>query len=92
MIFMYQMFHSGVDMSPTDLFKTATDAATRGHPYKLRKPAAVSRVRRSALAVRAVNDWNSLPAKVVSSPTVNSFKVRLDAHWAQYWYLIPDTD
>ena len=92
MIFMYQMFHNGVDMSPTDLFETATDAVTRGHPYKLRKPAAVCRVRRSALAVRTVNDWNSLPAGVVCSPTVNTFKARLDAHWAQYWYLIPDTD
>ena len=92
MIFTYQMFHGGVDVEVTDLFRPAVGAVTRGHPYKLHKPEAVSRLRRSAFAVRAVNAWNGLPAEVVCAPTVNSFKARLDAHWAQHWYQIPDTD
>ena len=87
MIFIYQLLNGGVDMIPADLFERATTATTRGHPFKLQKPAAVCRARRTALSVRAVNDWNGLPTEVVSSPTVNIFKARLDAHWASFWYL-----
>ena len=92
MIFIYQMFNGGVDISPVDLFELASDGTTRGHPFKLRKPSAVCRSRRAALAVRTVNDWNGLPSKVVCSPSVNIFKARLDAHWASFRFLIPDTD
>ena len=92
MIYLYQLFHRGVDADPAKLFNLATERTTRGHPFKVLKPTATSRVRRSVLAVRAVNDWNSLPADVVCSPSVNSFKTRLDAHWAHLWYRIPETD
>ena len=92
MIFVYQLLNGGVDMIPAELFERATTATTRGHPFKLQKPAAVCRARRTALSVRAVNDWNGLPTEVVSSPTVNIFKTRLDAHWASFWYLVPITD
>ena len=92
MIFTYQILHGGVDGIPTDFLKLASDTSTRGHPLKLLKWAAQSRVRRSALAIRVVNDWNSLPSEVVCSPTVNSFKASLDAHWAHIRYQIPVTD
>ena len=54
----YQMFHGGVDMDPAGLFTLATDATTRGHPYKIHKPVAVCRVRRSAFAIRIVKGTN----------------------------------
>ena len=31
---------------------------------------------------RITNVWNSLPFSVVTAPSVNSFKNRLDKHWA----------
>ena len=89
---MYQLFHNGIDATPSDLFSLATERTTRGHPFKVLKPAATCRVRRSAFAVRVINDWNALPAEVVCAPTANSFKAYLDAHWAHLWYNIPDTD
>ena len=92
MIYTYHMFNGSVDMDPTHFFMLATDVTTRGHPYKLRKPSASCRARRSAFAIRIVNDWNGLPSEVVCSPTVNTFKARLDAHWAQHRYHVPDTD
>ena len=92
MIQTYQMFNGGVDMDPSHFFKLASEATTRGHPYKVRKPAESNRVRRSAFAIRVVNDWNGLPAEVVCSSTVNTFKARLDAHWALHRYFLPDTD
>ena len=92
MIHTYQIFHGGVDVNPTDLFVLATGATTRGNPYKVFKPSAVVRVRRTAFAIRVIKDWNSLPAEVVCSPTVNKFKANLDTHWAHIRYQIPDTD
>ncbi|KAK3771262.1 hypothetical protein RRG08_024341 [Elysia crispata] len=36
------------------------------------------------LRERVVSGWNSLPESVVSAPSVNAFKNRLDAHWATH--------
>ena len=79
MVQAYQMFNGGVDVKPESYFTLVTDGITRGHPFKIRKFPATSRVRRSAFAVRIVNDWNSLPTKVVCAPSANSFKASLDA-------------
>lgn len=91
MIFTYQLFHNGVDADPADFFSLASGRSTRGHPFKICKPTATCRVRRSAFAIRVINDWNSLPSAVVCSPSVNTFKANLDAHWAHLWYYMPDT-
>jgi len=32
--------------------------------------------------MRITNVWNSLPFSVITAPLVNSFKNRLDKHWA----------
>ena len=89
MIQVYQLFHGGVDLAPEDFFAAATDDRTRGHPMKIKKPRAESRPRRQSFSVRVVNDWNSLPPSVVGSASVQQFKSRLDAHWANIWYWIP---
>ena len=91
MIFTYQLFHNGVDADPTDYFSLASGRSTRGHPFRVCKPMATCRVRRSAFAIRVINDWNSIPSAVVCSPSVNAFKANLDAHWAHLWYYVPDT-
>ena len=91
MICTYQLFHGGIDADPRSFF-TLAEGYTRGHPFKIQKSPAVSRVRRSSFAIRVVNDWNSLPAEVVCAPSVNAFKARLDVHWAHIRYHIPETD
>ena len=91
MIYTYQLFHGGIDIDPSSFF-TLAESSTRGHPFKIHKCPAVSRVRRSSFAIRIVNDWNSLPTEVVCAPSVNAFKARLDVHWAQIRYNIPETD
>ena len=67
MIAVFQMLHSGLDLDPAVLFTPAAKATTRGHPWKMDKPQAITRVRRNAFAVRVINDWNALPSHVVSS-------------------------
>ena len=91
MIFMYQLFNGGVDVNPEDFFSLVKGGTTRGHPFKVQKPRAECRVRRSAFSVRVVNSWNALPAHVVCSSSLTSFKKHLDAHWAHIWYDMPDT-
>ena len=91
MIHTYQLFHGEIDVNPCAFF-TLANSTTRGHPFKLHKLPASSRVRRLAFATRVINDWNGLPSEVVCSPSVNTFKARLDAHWAHIRYTIPDSD
>ena len=54
---------------------------TRGNCLKLVKEQCKRQVRSNFFAVRVVNSWNSLPDSVVTAPSVNAFKSRLDAHW-----------
>ena len=91
-IFAYQLFHEGVDMDPETFFQLAPDSATRGHPWKLQKPHASTRVRRHFFAARVINDWNALPLRVVSAENANQFKARLDKHWARCMYDVPIED
>lgn len=92
MIMTYQLFHGGLDLDPQVFFDTSVARDTRGHPWRLVKPRAVSRIRCNAFSVRVVNDWNSLPSAVVTSDTMNQFKNRLDAHWARIMHTIPHAD
>ncbi|KAK3757931.1 hypothetical protein RRG08_058245 [Elysia crispata] len=41
-------------------------------------------VRSNFFSERVVSGWNSLPESVLSAPSVNAFKNRLDSHWATH--------
>jgi len=62
-------------------FTLSTIQLTRGHPFKLSKNRSNLELRRYYFTNHVVNLWNSLPSHVVCSPTVNSFKSRLDNYW-----------
>ncbi|XP_074658653.1 uncharacterized protein LOC141911564 [Tubulanus polymorphus] len=57
---------------------------TRGHPYKLEKRRCRKNIRLKYFTNRIINYWNSLPTEVVETPSVNSFKARLDDYWKDY--------
>ena len=92
MIAIFQILNGGTDVRPDQFFEPAVMATTRGHERKLRKPHATSRVRRNTLQVRAVTDWNALPSSIVLSASLNQFKARLDKHWGDACFTIPDQD
>ena len=92
MITVYQLLHGGVGVDPERFLKRAAPGPTRGHPWKLEKPRAVSRVRRCAFSTRVINSWNALPALVVAASSLNQFKARLDDYWADNWYTIHIND
>ena len=89
MIAVYQVLHEKLDLKHEDIFNRSTARETRGHPWRLVKPRAVSRVRRNAFSIRTINDWNRLPASVVGADSLNQFKNRLDAHWVHLQYTLP---
>ena len=53
----------------------------RGHTMEL----VVSRprldIRKYSFSHRVVAEWNRLPEHIVTAPSVNTFKNRLDEHW-----------
>nr|VZI30627.1 unnamed protein product [Spirometra erinaceieuropaei] len=61
-----------------EFFEFATTTNLRGHPLKLRTQQARLDVRKFSFSVRVVKPWNELPADVVMSPSIQSFKKNLD--------------
>ncbi len=43
--------------------------------------------RANFFTARVVDMWNSLPEDVVSAPSVDAFKARLDKHWENVEWL-----
>ena len=57
------------------------DKTTRGHSMKLAKIRPRLNIRGNYFNIRVVNMWNNLPESVVTAPSVDAFKGRLDRHW-----------
>jgi hypothetical protein len=53
----------------------------RGHSKKLYKDFSHKDIRKHNFTYRVVDPWNSLPEKVISAPSINSFERRLDKFW-----------
>ena len=70
MIAVYQLFHGGMSLDADELLKRTRYHATRGHEWKLDKSRVRTASRKQAFSVRVVKEWNSLPAQVVSVPTL----------------------
>ena len=69
------------DLGNVEMFQKNTDDRLRGHEWKLVKPRANTTMRANFFSHRVVNHWNNLPASVVASTSVRTFKLNLDAHW-----------
>lgn len=89
MIAVYQLLHGGMSLNAEEILKKSRYQATRGHGWKLDKPRVRTASRQHAFSVRVVSEWNSLPARVVSAPTLSQFKAELDSHWANLMYIVP---
>ena len=84
MIECYKMTHDQYDIKP--ILKTDHDNTRRGHSHKLKKQQSKKEARHMYFSLRVVNSWNSLPEHVVSAPSLNAFKNRLDKLWTEYKY------
>jgi hypothetical protein len=57
---------------------------TRGHYLKLRTIFTRTERHKNFFSNRVIAWWNSLPQEVVSAPTVNAFKNRVDKHFSNH--------
>ena len=70
-------------INPEQLFAMNTATVTRGNGMKLKGQRCNTIARQSYFNVRVVDTWNRLPASVVSSKTIDSFKSRLDKYFRE---------
>ena len=83
LIEMYKLLNGRERISNEQFFTLApTQHSTRGHSLKLFKERCRLNYRKYLFSQRAVDDWNSLPSKVIDASSVNVFKNRLDSHWS----------
>ena len=81
MIYVYKYLHGDVS-SHACLFQLSSITFTRGHKFKLLKPRALTFLQLKFFTQRVIEHWNLLPDFVVSAPSLNCFKNRLDVHWS----------
>ena len=86
----YQLLRCGMDLPPERFLTGCESGTTSGHQWKLCKPRTRTLLRSKMFSSRVVNDWNSLPALVVSAETVNGSQSRLDHHWKNVMFEIPN--
>ncbi|KAI8493802.1 hypothetical protein Bbelb_281490 [Branchiostoma belcheri] len=79
MIMTYKYIHGKLDTEGC-LPKMQEKTRTRGNSLRLSKRSVNNNKRLFFYSNRVVTWWNSLPEEVVSAPSVNSFKNRLDKH------------
>ncbi len=74
------MFKGFVNIDVSDCFTLAQSRKTRGNSYKTASKKFSSQETKYFFFNRVVSAWNSLPASVVESESVATFKNRLDKY------------
>jgi len=87
MIEVYKFIHI-IYKSGQSLLPMASLTALRWHMFKLKKRYCHKQLRSSFFSFRVIN----LPSNVVSAPSVNAFKERLDKHWKDYRFTLDPED
>ena len=63
-----------------NLFSLLAEGRTRGNSKKISQERANNNIRQHSFVIRNVPVWNNLPENIVNTPTLNSFKSRLDQY------------
>ncbi len=74
----FKIFKGILDIDLNLFFLPPAQCGLRGHPYKVLQFASHRRKRGSAFSVRVVKYWNKLQASVVTAPSVDVFKKRME--------------
>ena len=77
---LYKYIH-GLYKCESPVFEINNSRRTRGHSLRIDKGHHRLKLRGNFFTVRAITIWNELPEEVVTAPSVNAFKSRLDKHW-----------
>ena len=90
MIQVYKIMNGMVRLNKDDFFPPSRLQQTRGHQQRIAKDKATKVVRSNAFSQRVVNDWNSLPERVIKAESLNLFKNRLDDVWSEKMFTTLD--
>ena len=82
----YKYLRCVYKVDSSSLLPLTTETRTRGHGFKLLKRHCRSQLRSNFFSMRVVNLWNSLPDEVVTAPSLNAFKNRIDTTWKHMRY------
>ena len=85
MIEMFKIAHNLYDYSAiNDFIKFQPNTKNlRRHNFTIYKEKCNKDVRKYSFKCRVTDQWNNLPTEIVNSPTLNTFKSRLDKLWAR---------
>ena len=73
------------------LWKDMTSrTGVQGNSLKIFPQRARTEIRKNSFVLRIVKTWNCLPDSVITAPTTNTFKNRLDKYWANQDILYDD--
>ncbi|KAF7244542.1 Exoglucanase-2, partial [Varanus komodoensis] len=79
MISLYKYLEGCHKEEAQDLFLLRPGCRTQNNQFKLQQPRFRLNIRKSFLTVRAIRQWNQLPREVVGSPSLETFKKKLDS-------------
>ena len=82
MIELFKIVNGNYDRSTSVRFERSTYGSTRGNSQKLLNVHVKYDLRKYCFSNRVIDLWNSLSENVVSAPSVNAFKGRLDNFWS----------
>ena len=84
MIQVYKILHDIEKADREKLFQMAAYTSTRGHPLKLFKKRFRLNLRKKFFSQRVIDKWNRLPINLVTAPSLNAFKSRLNKFWKEH--------
>ncbi len=79
----FRNFTGLLDIDPNLFFLPPARCGLREHTYRALQGASHRRSREPPFSVRVVKHWNKLSVSVVTAPSVNIFKKRLEKVWSE---------
>ncbi len=89
LIIAFKIFKGILDIDPNLFFLPPARRGLRGHPFKVLQGKSRLRRRGWGFSVRVAKYWNKLQATVVTAPSVNIFKKRLEEVWTEVFPHLP---
>ena len=82
------MFTRKIRLEKDEIFSPSV-SAVRGDEYRVIKKKATKFCRINAFSNRIIDDWNSLPQKIVAASSTDSFKNSIDEYWKEDQFTTP---